>query len=189
VITTELIADLQKGDPKAQKAVYDCYSAKMLGVCLRYLKNEMDAEEVMITGMVKVFQNAGSYEGKGNFEGWVRRIVVNEALMFLRKKEPLHLAVEKEHFQLAAQETADTALNEAELLALLHELPAGYRAVFNLYAVEGYSHKEIADMLQITEGTSKSQLSKARNLLQKWVTTQENLSIEKNGTAQYRFAL
>ena len=91
--------------------------------------------------------------------------------------------------QIAAQEQADTALNEAELLALLHELPAGYRAVFNLYAIEGYSHKEIADMLQINEGTSKSQLSKARALLQKWVTAQERLSTEKNGTTQYRFAL
>ena len=99
------------------------------------------------------------------------------------------MAVEKEHLQLAAQEQADTALNEAELLALLHELPAGYRAVFNLYAIEGYSHKEIAEMLQINEGTSKSQLSKARALLQKWVTAQETFTTERNGTAQYRFAL
>jgi len=189
VITPALIADLQNGDAKAQKAIYDRYSGQMLGVCLRYLKNEMDAEEVMITGMVKVFQNAKQYEGKGNFEGWLRRVIVNEALMFLRKKEPLHMAVEKEHLQLAAQEQADTALNEAELLALLHELPAGYRAVFNLYAIEGYSHKEIGEMLQITEGTSKSQLSKARALLQKWVTAQEKFSFDRNGTAQYRFAL
>jgi RNA polymerase sigma factor (sigma-70 family) len=189
VITPDLIENLQKGDAKAQKVLYDLYSAKMLGVCLRYLKNEMDAEEVMITGLVKVFQNAHQYEGKGNFEGWLRRVVVNEALMFLRKKEPLHLAIEREHMQFADQEQADTALNEAELLALLHELPAGYRAVFNLYAIEGYSHKEIADMLQISEGTSKSQLSKARGLLQKWIAAQENFNTERNGTAQYRFAL
>ena len=189
MITTDFIADLKNGDAKAQKAVYERYAGPMLGVCMRYLKNEMDAEEVMITGLVKVFQNINQYEGKGNFEGWLRRVVVNEALMFLRKKEPMHLAIEREHLQFADQEQADAALNEAELLELLHELPAGYRAVFNLYAIEGYSHKEIADMLQINEGTSKSQLSKARALLQKWVTARENTKVKNNGTAQYRFAL
>lgn len=188
MITPELIESLKKGEAKAQKWIYDHYAAPMLGVCMRYVKNEMDAEEVMITGLVKVFQKVGQFENNGSFEGWLRRVVVNEALMFLRKKEPLHLAIEKEHLHLAGSDDADMALNEAELLQMLHELPVGYRAVFNLYAIEGYSHKEIADMLNITEGTSKSQLSKARTLLQKWVTAQDNVTKERNGKASYRFA-
>jgi RNA polymerase sigma-70 factor (ECF subfamily) len=103
----------------------------------------------------------------------MKRIVINEALGFLRKKEPLHLAIEKEHIQVAAEANAEMDLAVEDLMNLLHELPAGYRTVFNLYAIEGYSHKEIAEMLDINEGTSKSQLSKARALLQKWLVGQE----------------
>ena len=166
----ELIKGLQKGDSKAQKFVYEKYAAIMLGICIRYLKNQMDAEEIMLNGFVRIFQNISQFEHKGSFEGWMKRIVINEALGFLRKKEPLHLAIEKEHIQVAAEANAETDLAVEDLLNLLHELPAGYRTVFNLYAIEGYSHKEIAEMLEITEGTSKSQLSKARALLQKRLT-------------------
>jgi RNA polymerase sigma factor (sigma-70 family) len=169
----DLIKALQKGDFKAQKYLYEQLSAKMLGVCLRYLKNELDAEEAMINGFMKVYTNIGQFESKGSFEGWVRRIMVNEALGMLRKKEPLHLAIDKGHLDVATPACAETALGLDELLQLVHELPAGYRAVFNLYAIEGYAHKEIAEMLHITEGTSKSQLSKARALLQQRLTKQE----------------
>jgi RNA polymerase sigma factor (sigma-70 family) len=169
----ELITALRKGDFKAQKHLYEQYAPVMLGVCLRYLKNHLDAEEALINGFMKVYTNIGQFEGKGSFEGWVRRIMVNEALGMLRKKEPLHLALDKGHLDLATQATADTDLGLEELLQLVHELPAGYRAVFNLYAIEGFSHKEISDLLQITEGTSKSQLSKARALLQRRLTKQE----------------
>ncbi len=146
----------------------------MLGVCLRYLKNQLDAEEALLNGFMKVYRNIGQFENKGSFEGWVRRIMVNEALTFLRRKEPLHLAVDDSHIQLATTAaTADQQLAESELLALLGTLPAGYRAVFNLYAIEGYAHQEIADMLGITEGTSKSQLSKARAMLQRRLSGQK----------------
>jgi RNA polymerase sigma-70 factor (ECF subfamily) len=169
----ELIIGLQKGEGKAHKFVYEKYAGLMLGICLRYLKNHMDAEEVMLNGFVKIFQNAGQFENKGSFEGWMKRVVVNEALGYLRKKEPLHLAIEKDHIQLPTEATAESDLAVEDLLNLLQELPAGYRTVFNMYAIEGYTHKEIAAMLEITEGTSKSQLSKARALLQKRLVGQE----------------
>lgn len=170
---TDLVKALQNGDAKAQRLFYDRYAGPMLGTCLRYLKNDMDAEEVMINGFMKVYQNVGRFENKGSFEGWVRRIIVNEALQHLRKKEPLHLAIEKEHNYLAAETaTADSDMSAEEMMEMLHDLPAGYRAVFNLYAIEGYSHKEIAEMLNISEGTSKSQLSKARAMLQRMLAQQ-----------------
>ncbi|MDX5346489.1 MAG: sigma-70 family RNA polymerase sigma factor, partial [Hymenobacteraceae bacterium] len=134
-------------------------------------KNDWDAEEVMINGFMKVFQNIAQYEHKGSFEGWIRRIMVNEALQHLRRKEPLHLRIEKDHFHISAPASAESEMAADDLFEMLHELPAGYRAVFNLYAIEGYSHKEIADMLNITEGTSKSQLSKARTMLQRMVNS------------------
>jgi RNA polymerase sigma factor (sigma-70 family) len=173
VTEPELIKGLQKGEGKAQKFVYEKYAGIMLGIGLRYLKNQMDAEEVMLNGFVKIFQNVGQFESKGSFEGWMKRVVINEALGYLRKKEPLHLGIEKDHIQLPSEATAESDLAVEDLLNLLHELPAGYRTVFNLFAIEGYSHQEIAKMLDITEGTSKSQLSKARALLQKWLVGQE----------------
>ncbi|MFD2244816.1 RNA polymerase sigma factor [Pontibacter ruber] len=172
----ELIAGCQRADSKAQKCLYERYASPMYGVCLRYLKNQMDAEEALLNGFMKIYKNIGQYEGKGSFEGWVRRVMVNEALGFLRKKEPLHLAIEDSHVQVAGVSGADHDLAEGELMELLRTLPAGYRAVFNLYAIEGYSHKEIADMLGITEGTSKSQLSKARAMLQRRLTGEEAIA-------------
>ncbi|WP_181306295.1 sigma-70 family RNA polymerase sigma factor [Rufibacter sp. XAAS-G3-1] len=170
---SELVLALQKGDAKAQRILYDRYAGPMMGVCMRYLKNEMDAEEVLINGFMKVYQHVDKFEQKGSFEGWVRRIMVNEALQQLRKQEPMHLAIDKEHIHLASEDaTADSDMSAEEMLELLQDLPAGYRAVFNLYAIEGYSHKEIADMLHISEGTSKSQLSKARAMLQRMLAQQ-----------------
>lgn len=173
----ELIAGCQRADTKAQKLLYERFAPQMYGVCLRYLKNEMDAEEALLNGFMKIYQYIGKFEAKGSFEGWVRRIMVNEALGFLRKKEPLHLAIEDNHVQVAGTGGADQELAENELLELLMTLPAGYRAVFNLYAIEGYAHKEIADMLGITEGTSKSQLSKARAMLQRRLTGKEAIAV------------
>ncbi|QHL86397.1 sigma-70 family RNA polymerase sigma factor [Nibribacter ruber] len=169
----DLVKALQTGDAKAQRFLYERYGGPMMGVCLRYLKNEMDAEEVLINGFMKVYHNVNRFEEKGSFEGWVRRIMVNEALQYLRKKEPLHLAIEKEHIHLASEDaTPDSDMSAEEMMEMLHDLPAGYRAVFNLYAIEGYSHKEIGEMLNISEGTSKSQLSKARAMLQRMLAEQ-----------------
>lgn len=167
VTEPELIEACRRGESKAQQQLYTQFAGMMLGVCIRYVKNQMDAEEVLINGFMKVFQHIGNFEQKGSFEGWIRRIMVNEALMHLRKKEPMHLAIERDTLDISAPAQADTELQAEELLQMLNELPAGYRAVFNLYAIEGFSHKEIAEMLQISEGTSKSQLSKARAMLQR----------------------
>nr|WP_225986584.1 sigma-70 family RNA polymerase sigma factor [Rufibacter sp. LB8] len=168
-----MVQALQQGDAKAQRFLYERYASHMMGVCSRYLKDDMDAEEVLINGFMKVYQNVGRFENKGSFEGWVRRIMVNEALQFLRKQEPVHMAIEKEHNYLASEDALpDSEMTAEEMMALLHDLPAGYRAVFNLYAIEGYSHKEIAEMLNISEGTSKSQLSKARAMLQRMLAQQ-----------------
>ncbi|ARS34973.1 RNA polymerase sigma factor [Pontibacter actiniarum] len=173
----ELIAGCQQADAKAQKLLYERFASQMYGVCLRYLKNQMDAEEALLNGFMKIYQNIGGFEAKGSFEGWVRRIMVNEALAFLRKKEPLYMGIEDNHVQVAGPGSADQDLAEGELLELLRTLPAGYRAVFNLYAIEGYAHKEIADMLGITEGTSKSQLSKARTMLQRRLEGQSAIAV------------
>lgn len=172
-----MIKGCQQADAKAQKLLYEHFASPMYGVCLRYLKNQMDAEEALLNGFMKIYQHIGNFAHKGSFEGWVRRIMVNEALAFLRKKEPLHMAIEDSYVQVAdTNGRADHNLAEGELMELLRSLPAGYRAVFNLYAIEGYSHKEIADMLHISEGTSKSQLSKARVMLQRRLSGQEAIA-------------
>jgi len=170
VTEPDLIAACLRGEPRAQRQLYDQFAGLMLTVCRRYLKRPEDAEEALLLGFAKVFRALPTFQQEGSFEGWIRRIMVNQALMELRRREPLHLSFEEfaQPENLASTPaTADTQLQADELLALLQTLPPGYRAVFNLYALEGYSHLEIAAALGISEGTSKSQLSKARAMLQR----------------------
>ncbi|GAB3501241.1 sigma-70 family RNA polymerase sigma factor [Spirosoma knui] len=167
--TTEaqLIKALKQGENRAHKVVYDRYAGKMLAVCTRYCANRDDAEEVMLDGFMRVFEKVSQFREDGSFEGWIRRIMVTESLMFLRKNKQWRQEVSIDDVLVEPDyEWADTALNENELLRIVNQLPDGYRTVFNLYAIEGYSHAEIAETLGITEGTSKSQLSRARALLQ-----------------------
>ncbi|WP_151088603.1 RNA polymerase sigma factor [Hymenobacter baengnokdamensis] len=166
----DLIAACLRGEPRAQRQLYNQFAGLMLTVCRRYLKRHEDAEEALLLGFAKVFRALPTFRQEGSFEGWIRRIMVNEALMELRRREPLHLSLEEfaQPENLASTPaTADTQLQAEELLTLLQALPTGYRTVFNLYAIEGYSHPEIAEALGISEGTSKSQLSKARAMLQR----------------------
>ena len=168
----DLIAACLRGEPRAQRQLYNQFAGLMLTVCRRYLKRPEDAEEALLLGFAKVFRALPTFRQEGSFEGWMRRIMVNEALGELRRREPLTRSLEdfaQPENLAATPATADTQLQAEELLALLQTLPAGYRTVFNLYALEGYSHPEIAELLGITEGTSKSQLSKARALLQRRV--------------------
>nr|WP_213019513.1 sigma-70 family RNA polymerase sigma factor [Hymenobacter sp. BT559] len=170
VTEPDLIAACLRGEPRAQRQLYNQFAGLMLTVCRRYLKRPEDAEEALLLGFAKVFQALPTFRQEGSFEGWIRRIMVNQALMELRRREPLHLSFEdfaQPENLAATPATADTQLQADELLALLQALPPGYRAVFNLYALEGYSHPEIAEALGISEGTSKSQLSKARAMLQR----------------------
>lgn len=169
------IADCLKGKQAAQEWLYKRFSSRMLGVCLRYLPDRHEAEDAMIAGMVKVFRHLHTFNHQGSFEGWVRQIVVNEALAMLRKKAGKHQTdIEEADGYHESDSQADAALHTEELLALVQQLPAGYRTVFNLYAIEGYSHQEIADMLGISESTSKSQLNRARNMLKARIAALEN---------------
>jgi len=168
----DIIAACVRGEHRAQRQLYDQLAGLMLTVCRRYLKRREDAEEALLLGFAKMFRALPNYRFEGSFEGWVRRIMVNEALMQLRQREMMTVSFEEfaQPENLATTPaTADTQLQAEDLLSLLATLPAGYRTVFNLYALEGYGHQEIAELLGISEGTSKSQLSKARAMLQRRV--------------------
>ncbi|CAG5008599.1 ECF RNA polymerase sigma factor SigW [Dyadobacter sp. CECT 9275] len=171
----QLVKALRKEDAKAQRLLYDKFSPRMLGLCFRYIGDTMAAEDVMIEGFVKVFEKINQFSGEGSFEGWVRRIMVNEALGYLRKQKAVpEEPIREESENMPDYSTADENLRAEELLKLVEALPVGYRTVFNLYAIEGYAHLEIAEMLGITESTSKSQLHRARALLQKMLGEWEN---------------
>jgi len=170
----QLVKALRKQDPKAQRQVYEKYSLRMLGLCFRYVSNDMVAEDVMVEGFLRVFSKIDQFSGEGSFEGWIRRIMVNEALGHIRKQKRIpEDAMSDEAENIPDYTCADQNLNAEELLNLIGELPVGYRTVFNLYAIEGYAHSEIAELMGITESTSKSQLHRARALLQKMVSDWE----------------
>ena len=138
----------------------------MFGVCKRYLKNREDAEDVLVSAMFKMLTNLEQFQGSGNFEGWVRRIVVNEALMFLRRNHNLGQHLEINDVDMPTRAKAVDRLAADDIMGLLDSLPTGYRTIFNLYAIEGYKHREIAELLGISINTSKSQLILARKRLQ-----------------------
>ena len=137
----------------------------MYGVCRRYVKHPSDAEEILVTGLYKAMTKIDKYSGKGSFEGWIRKIMVNECLMFLRSRHNFHESVELKEGDLKTEVTIEAELAAADLKALLATLPTGYRTVFNLYVIEGYKHREIAEMLGVSINTSKSQLILAKQKL------------------------
>lgn len=165
----QLIEGCRKGDRRAQKELYDTYSRKMMGVCLRYVDDRETARDLLQDGFVKVFTGLGSYAGSGSFEGWMRRIFVNCALEYLRRSDVLREATDLENTAelIHPDSSAISDLSAAELMRLVSELPTGFRTVFNMFAIEGYSHKEIGEMLGITESTSRSQYTRAKQLLQR----------------------
>jgi RNA polymerase sigma factor (sigma-70 family) len=178
---TELIRACKKQKGTAQRALYDKYASRMLGLCKRYVKGEMEAEDVMIKGFMKVFTKIDLFEGKGSFEGWMKRIMINEALGYIRKNKSMYLEIEIEAADKEPDfDTLSTELEAMDLLKMVNGLPSGYRTIFNLYAIEGYSHKEIAELLGISENTSKSQLSRARMQLQKRLLESEKVLEKKN---------
>ncbi|NQZ79162.1 MAG: sigma-70 family RNA polymerase sigma factor, partial [Ekhidna sp.] len=162
-----LIQESRSGDRNAQQLLYKQLSAPMMGICLRYMKNQEDAEDVLLEGFFKVFKNLGKfvYENDQAFFGWVKRIMVNESLMKLRKNRDIQIMAINEEFEKEIELSPLSDLEAADLLELIRSIPVGYRTVFNLYEVEGYSHQEIAEKLSISVGTSKSQLFKAKKLL------------------------
>jgi RNA polymerase sigma-70 factor (ECF subfamily) len=164
----QLIAGCLQGDRKSQKELYDLYSRKMMGVCLRYAGDKETARDLLQEGFIRVFTSLDTYTGTGTLEGWIRTVFVNGALEHLRKRDILRHSMDigSIHDVLEDQDTAVSKIAARDLMELIQSLPDGFRAVFNLYAIEGYSHKEIARKLHITESTSRSQYVRARKWLQ-----------------------
>jgi len=176
----ELVKLCKAGERKAQELLYKLFAAKMLGVCLRYAVDKMEAEDMLQNGFIKLFQKLNDYRGEGSFEGWVRRIMVHSAIEYYRKHRRLMQVVDMEDagHEQSVDPTAISRLDVNDLMALIQQLSPGYRMVFNLYAIEGYSHKEIAEMTGITEGASKSQLSRARGILKEQIERTEGKKYE-----------
>jgi len=164
------------GNRKAQHKLYQKLTIPMMGVCLRYMKNQEDAEDVLLEGFYKVFSNLENftYQSEIAFFGWVKRIMVNESLMKLRKDKDIQQLSINEEIDEEVDITPLDGLNASYLLNLIQSIPIGYRTVFNLYEIEGYTHEEIADKLGISKGTSKSQLFKAKKLLREKLTAKES---------------
>jgi RNA polymerase sigma-70 factor (ECF subfamily) len=175
---TELIKLAVDNNRQAQQQIYSRFSPKMLSVCRQYIKDIQLAEDVMITAFMKVFTHLKNFEHKGSFEGWIRRIMVNECISYLRVQKKVKF-VEDEIYVEESFNNIESKLSTDQIQFLIDGLPDGYKMVFNLYAIEGYKHNEIAKMLGINEGTSKSQLSHARKMLQMQI---KNLKKQDNGT-------
>ncbi len=172
ITESDLIVGCKEGNRRMQEELYRRLSPRMYAVCLRYAGNSEEAEDILQEGFIKVFKKLDSFRGEGSFEGWVRRIFVNTAIEHFRRKRYLMPVTEKEENTIEGKYVSVLDdLAEKDILALVQELSPGYRTVFNMYVVEGYTHKEIADMLGISEGTSKSQLSRAKVILQDMVRT------------------
>ena len=167
--TSELVKEAKQGSTAAQKCLFDQFAEKMLLVCQRYVKSPEDAEELLLDGFYKFFTKISSfnYQGDAALYAWLKRIMINECLMFLRAKNVFTIVTEATAEEIPLQEEALDNLSTEEIFKLIVQLPVGYRTVFNLYAIEGMNHGEIAEVLSISEGTSRSQFSKAKVLLQK----------------------
>ncbi|TYP99107.1 RNA polymerase sigma-70 factor (ECF subfamily) [Tenacibaculum adriaticum] len=150
---------------EAQQQLFEQFSPKMLSVCRQYVKDLHHAEDLMLQGFLKIFINLHKFKNEGSFEGWIRRIMVNTCISYLRKKNPIQLTDEDYSFNEQANHSLESTSVE-DIQKLIDQLPDGYKMVFNLYAIEGYKHSEIAQQLNISESTSKSQLFKARKWLQ-----------------------
>jgi RNA polymerase sigma-70 factor (ECF subfamily) len=166
-----------KGDRAAQKRLYELLAPKMFPVCMRYIGDRVQAEDLLQEGFITLFTRLDSYKGEGSFEGWARKIFVTTALMSLRKKDALKMSDDLEAARGIKAETVNQVQNIGykELMELVMSLPDGFRTVFNLYVIEGYSHKEISQMLGVSETTSRTQLSRARTWLQNKIKERENV--------------
>lgn len=162
----DILQRCREDDRLAQQSLYNQYAPILLGICRRYIEQTEDAEDVMIEGFYKIFSNIQQFDSRGSFEGWMKRIIINESLMWLRKKKLKLLELnEKTTFVQEGDDIHVLEINSSEIIPLLDLLPAGYRTVFNLYVIEEYKHREIADLLGISINTSKSQLILAKKKL------------------------
>lgn len=164
----QLIEKCLQNDRKAQNMLYTKYSSRLFGTCLRYAKNYTDAEDILQEGFIKIFKYLKDFRNEGHFEGWMRKVMVTTAINFYKRKNLLNKDIDPEYVNTPSVATPDaiSLISNEELLSIVQELPEGYRMVFNLNSIEGYSHKEISEIMNISVNTSKSQLSRARNALQ-----------------------
>jgi RNA polymerase sigma-70 factor (ECF subfamily) len=170
----DLLEGCRRGERKSQELLYKSLASRMLGVCMRYAKDRFEAEDMLQMGFVKVFKKVSEFRGDGSFEGWIRRVMVNTAIETYRKNQRMLSVVDIDEVYDAPQSTFDmSGLETKDLLKLINQLSAGYKLVFNMYVIEGYSHREIAEQLGITEGASKSQLSRARAILKEKILKME----------------
>ncbi|RYU90987.1 sigma-70 family RNA polymerase sigma factor [Mucilaginibacter terrigena] len=179
----ELVKCCKAGQRKAQELLYKQFAAKMLGVCMRYATDKMEAEDMLQNGFIKMFQKIDDYRGDGSFEGWVRRIMVHSSIEYYRRHHKMMQVVDIDNtgHEPSVNATAASSLEAKDLLMLIKALSPGYRMVFNMYAIDGYSHKEIAEIVGISEGASKSQLSRARAILKEQVLKMDNKKYEYAG--------
>lgn len=171
----QLVQGCIDGDYRAQKELYTLYAPKMMGICLRYASNEAEAEDILQDSFIKVFRKIDTFTAKGPLGAWIRRIVVNTAAQSYRDNKKLRLATDLDtvEFFLESDDNVIESLSAQELVGKIQQLPTGYRVVFNLYAVEGFTHPEISEKLGISAGTSKSQYSRARAMLRKMIEEEQ----------------
>jgi RNA polymerase sigma factor (sigma-70 family) len=181
--TEELIKRCRAAEPKAQELLYKRFACKMLGVCLRYAADRMEAEDMLQNGFVRVFGKITDYRAEGSFEGWIRRIMVHSAIEYYRKHHKMVQMSQLEGIGMepSVSPAATANLDAKDLMTLVQSLSPGYRMVFNLYAIEGYSHFEIGRIMGISEGASKSQLSRARAVLKELIMQSEGKRYEHAG--------
>ena len=173
----DLIQGSIEGNREIQELLYHRFSSKMYAVCLRYSGNAADAQDLLQEGFIKVFKNLNKFRGEGSFEGWMRRIFLNTSIEHYRKKVNMLSVTETQEVTIEDKEwNILDNLAEKDIISMIHELSPGYRVVFNMHVIEGYSHKEIADVLGINEGTSKSQLARAKGVLKKMVENRLNIN-------------
>ncbi|UEG48524.1 RNA polymerase sigma factor [Ferruginibacter lapsinanis] len=169
---SDLIRECITGNRKMQELLYNRFSSKMYAVCLRYCSNSDDAQDLLQEGFVKVFNNLEKYRGDGSFEGWIRRIFVNTSIEYFRRKVTLTTVTETQETAIQDKDwNALESMAEKDIIKMIQQLSPGYRQVLNMYVIEGYSHKEISEILGISEGTSKSQLARAKVILKKMIET------------------
>jgi len=181
----KLVSECIREVPAAQKQLYELFAESMLGVCYRYTKSMIDAEDVLQDGFVKVFRNLGQFKYEGELGAWVRRIMVTTALNYLKKNSRYNHDFSFDNTQLhpVADDNPEIKMTGKELADLIRQLPVGYQTIFNLHAVEGYTHVEIGKMLGINEGTSRSQYARARALLISWIKKNDEVNLKTGSYA------
>jgi len=165
----EMLAGCLSGDSVSQRALYDRFSARMMAVCYRYANYKADAEDMLQESFIRIFRQIHQFSGKGSLEGWMRKVVVHTSINYLKKNKKFseYLDVVAIGELLVKEETISAYMESKQIIACIRLLPIGYKTVLNLFAIEGYSHKEIASMLEIEESTSRSQYLRAKNMLEK----------------------